>query len=408
MVNYERKVLSQPKKETQMNTNQKRLFILKHMDKTTTWLASKLKISTRTVRDHKAQIKALGLKPNDLKDKKRTAKEAVEEDIAVTKNREEKNQLQSKYKYVLRESDALKKLLAAKDGQAGVETYTIKTTKGESHETVAFVLWSDWHVEERVTPGQVSGVNEYNLDVAQARAEKLAVNTAKLVKIFQKDSSIKKIVVFLGGDFISGNLHEDSTEHNQLGTMEAMRFAKKLIASGLKYLLANTDCEIVCVCHSGNHGRITKRIHWGTENQNSVEWMAYQDMAEFFAGEKRMTFVIPEGDISYMQVYDKHVRFLHGHSVKFGGGIGGLTIPMRKAISQWDKVQPAMLTCFGHFHQRIHGGGSSAFIGNGSLIGYNAYGQSIKAEYEEPAQQFFLVSSRNGGEVTVVCPVWLD
>ena len=391
-----------------MDTNQKRLFILKHPDKTTTWLASKLKISTRTVRDHKAQIKALKLTEKDLVKKKQTAQEEVEADVVVSQDREEKQQLRRKYKHVLTENDAFRKMLAARDGQAGVETYVIKTTKGETHENVAFVLWSDWHVEERVTSGQVSGVNEYNLDIAQARAEKLAINTAKLIKIFQKDSSIKKLVVFIGGDFISGNLHEDSTEHNQLGTMEAMRFAKKLIASGLKHLLENTNCEIVCICHSGNHGRITKRIHWGTENQNSVEWMAYQDLAEFFSSEKRITFVIPEGDISYMQVFDKNVRFLHGHSVKFGGGSGGLTIPMRKAISQWDKVQPAMLTCFGHFHQRIHGGGSSAFIGNGSLIGYNAYGQSIKAEYEDPAQQFFLVSSRNGGEVTVVCPVWLD
>lgn len=385
-----------------MDTNQKRLFISKHMDKSTQWIAKKLKLATRTVREHKAIIKA-GWKPEG-----KSVKDVVQDDIDRVSQKEESGQLKAKYKALLSEVDALRKRESARSHLKGTETHAIKAQKIGSHENTAFMLWSDWHVEERVTSGQVNGVNEYTLDIAKERAEKLAVNGARLVKIFQKESTIKNLVIFLGGDFISGNLHEDSAEKNQLGTMEAMRFAKNLIASNLKYLLANTDCNIVCVCHSGNHGRITKRIHWGTENQNSVEWVAYQDLADFFGEEKRIKFIIPEGDMSYIDIYDKRVRFLHGHSVNYGGGIGGITIPMRKAISQWDKVQPAMLTCFGHFHQRIHGGGMSGFIGNGSLIGYNAYGQSIKAEYEPPAQQFFLVSSRNGGEVTVVCPIWVD
>jgi len=385
-----------------MDTNQKRLFISKHMDKSTQWIAKKLKLATRTVREHKAIIKA-GWKPEG-----KSVKDVVQDDIDRVSQKEESGQLKAKYKALLSEVDALRKRESARSHLKGTETHAIKAQKSVSHENTAFMLWSDWHVEERVTLGQVNGVNEYTLEIAKQRAEKLAVNGARLVKIFQKESTIKNLVIFLGGDFISGNLHEDSAEKNQLGTMEAMRFAKNLIASNLKYLLANTDCNIVCVCHSGNHGRITKRIHWGTENQNSVEWVAYQDLADFFGEEKRIKFIIPEGDMSYIDIYDKRVRFLHGHSVNYGGGIGGITIPMRKAISQWDKVQPAMLTCFGHFHQRIHGGGMSGFIGNGSLIGYNAYGQSIKAEYEPPAQQFFLVSSRNGGEVTVVCPIWVD
>lgn len=385
-----------------MDTNQKRAFIAKHKDKSSAWLAQKLGIAPRTVREHRLMIKN-GWKP----EKKKDIKESIDNDLDVMHKKEETGDLKKKVKQLLSEVDTLRKREAIRKTLKGTETYTIKKQVINKHENTAIMLWSDWHVEERVTKGQV-GVNEYNLDIAKQRSETLASNAARLIKIFQRDAVIKTLVIFLGGDFISGNLHEDSAEKNQLGTMEAMRFAKKLIASNLKYLLENTDCDIICVCHSGNHGRITKKIHWGTENQNSVEWMAYQELSDYFEDEKRLKFVIPEGDMSYLKVYDKYVRFLHGHSVKFGGGVGGITIPMRKAIGQWDKVQPAVVTCFGHFHQRIHGGGMSGFIGNGSLIGYNAYGQSIKAEYEEPAQQFFLISSRNGGEVTVVCPIWVN
>ena len=55
------------------------------------------------------------------------------------------------------------------------------------------------------------------------------------------------------------------------------------------------------------------------------------------------------------------------------------------------------LSCSGHFHQLIH---DSAFVSNGSLVGYNPYALSIKAEYEKPAQSFFLIDKKRGKTVT--------
>ncbi len=85
--------------------------------------------------------------------------------------------------------------------------------------------------------------------------------------------------------------------------------------------------------------------------------------------------------------------------------MGGITIPVRKAIAQWNNPIRADLTVFGHFHQLIDGGD---FLGNGSLIGYNTYAQAIKASYEEARQLFWLVSARNGGQKSVTAPIWLD
>jgi hypothetical protein len=108
---------------------------------------------------------------------------------------------------------------------------------------------------------------------------------------------------------------------------------------------------------------------------------------------------------SYVEVFGLTLRFLHGHSIKFGGGIGGITIPIRKAISQWNKVRKADLTVMGHFHQCVDGGD---FIVNGSLIGYNAFAQFIKADYEPPRQQFFLITDYRGGEKSVVAPIRVE
>src|ERR1700675_2711512 len=43
-----------------------------------------------------------------------------------------------------------------------------KLSKGTS-ESAAVVVWSDHHCEEDVTPGQVSGKNEFNLEVYDRR-----------------------------------------------------------------------------------------------------------------------------------------------------------------------------------------------------------------------------------------------
>lgn len=75
----------------------------------------------------------------------------------------------------------------------------------------------------------------------------------------------------------------------------------------------------------------------------------------------------------------------------------------KMAISQWTKAKQADLDVFGHFHQFKDGGN---FICNGSLIGYNAYAVSIKADFEQPVQAFFMMN--NQGRKIMVTPIFLE
>jgi hypothetical protein len=106
---------------------------------------------------------------------------------------------------------------------------------------------------------------------------------------------------------------------------------------------------------------------------------------------------------SYLQVYDTTIRFQHGHAIKYGGGVGGIYIPVNKAIAQWNKARHADLDVFGHFHQQRDGGN---FVVNGSLIGYNAFAMSIKADYEQPKQALFLMDKKRGR--TCLWPLFLE
>jgi hypothetical protein len=77
--------------------------------------------------------------------------------------------------------------------------------------------------------------------------------------------------------------------------------------------------------------------------------------------------------------------------------VGGIYIPVHKALAGWNRGQRADLDLFGHFHQQVDGG---SFVCNGSLIGYNAFALSIKAALERPQQTLLLIDKKRGRTCT--------
>ncbi len=329
---------------------------------------------------------------------------APEEAIKELRAKEYKTTAAKQYKSLLNKYDAInKQLVASMELKKAVSTHTVKATRGVNSEATAVCLLSDWHVEEEIRPATVMGMNEYNLDIAKARADMCFVNIAKLVKKEQQAIQIKELVVGLLGDFITGRLHEENMENAQLPPMQATIFAQELIESGINFLLNNTKLNMTFVCRAGNHSRITKKIHFSTELGNSLEYMMYHNLKLRFADEKRIKFVIPESYHAYIDIYGFTMRMHHGHAVRFAGGVGGLTIPLNKAIHQWNLTRPATFDAIGHWHQYLP---MPRAVVNGSLIGFSAYALANKFEFEPPTQAFFLVDKKRGKTVNI--PILFD
>lgn len=278
---------------------------------------------------------------------------------------------------------------------------------GIKSESVAIVAWSDHHSEEKVLSEAVGGRNEFNLKKYDQRFTNLTHGTLSWLEIESVKTTIKTLVIALLGDFISGSIHEDLAESNFLSPIEAIYNAQEHLISGLKFILehAPKDLELVIVCHSGNHGRMTKKQRIATEIGNSLEQYMYYTIRDFFKNEKRVKFLIATGYHSFVEFFNGNyvVRFHHGHQINYQGGVGGLTIPVNKAIAQWNKARVVNLDVFGHFHTKFDGGN---FIANGSLIGYSPYAVSIKASYEKPSQTFFLIN-KEYNEKTIVAPIYV-
>lgn len=277
---------------------------------------------------------------------------------------------------------------------------TIKPDKSMDAEATAFAIASDWHVEETVDPKTVNGLNEFTLTIAQKRIRAFFANVVKLTEIQRKGAKIDRLVLHLGGDLMTGYIHEELQESNGLSPTETVLWLQDEITTGVHFLSSHFS-EIIIPCNYGNHGRTTRKPRHATGAKNSYEWMLYHVLAKSL--KDKAAFHISDGYHLLLDVYDKTVRLHHGDGLQYQGGIGGLTIPVEKAIAAWNKGIRADLDIFGHWHQSQQ---NPKWICNGSLIGYNAYSVAIKAPYESPSQTYFLMDKQRGR--TITAPIFLD
>ncbi len=329
--------------------------------------------------------------------------ELLQSTVAKETQTKEKKQIRSLVDR-LRESDARQAFLdAAKTYRAPPCIMRSEHSSG-LRDMTALALGSDWHVEEPVEPESVAYRNEYNLEIAAKRIKRFfqGIIWNVLHHRASKNIVIRNLVLWLGGDLITGYIHPELIENNLLSPTEALRFVMPLIRDGIHTLLKVLKLDHIEIpCSHGNHGRTTDKTRITSGSANSYENLMYHCLAEEFREDTRVHFEITASPHQYVQVYDFMLHFHHGDSVRYQGGVGGLGVPLLKAIAPWDLLKKADYHYVGHFHQLADFG---RVLVNGSLIGYGPYSQWIRAGYEPPQQMFHLIDSKRGK--CQVTPLW--
>lgn len=296
------------------------------------------------------------------------------------------------------QSSQLEVALALSEAKPG-KCLKISTGATGDGESVAFAIASDWHVEETIDPKTVNHLNEFSLTIAEERIEKFFRRVVRMTEIQRSGAKIDTLVLGLLGDLMTGYIHEELRETNGLSPTETVLWLSDRVGAGLQ-LLAKNFAHLVIPCSYGNHGRNTIKPRHATGAKNSYEWMLYNILAKQFP---QFDWRIADGYHNYLEVDGRIVRFHHGDGLKYQGGVGGLTIPVEKAIAQWNRAIKADLDVFGHWHQSQQ---NPKWISNASLIGHNAYAISIKAGFEPPSQTYFLMNKKRGR--TITAPIFLD
>jgi hypothetical protein len=278
--------------------------------------------------------------------------------------------------------------------------------QSKSNSAIPIFIWSDWHVEEYVDRRKTLGKNEFDLEICEQRVNTCVRSTVKMIRHIRESSKVESVFLFLGGDFITGDIHQELVETNCLGPAEATVFARRLIATGLATIAEEAYLKKIRVaCAVGNHGRTTKKMQFKNGTEKSFETIIYAELASEF-NSSRFEWEISKGGVGMSWLSDEFgVRTAHGHQIRYAGGIGGLTIPLTKWIHRQDQTIQAGFNLIGHHHQ--YGLPTGRCLGNGSLIGWTEYAAENGFSYEPP-QQAGCVYDVTRNRVTGVFPVFCE
>lgn len=250
-------------------------------------------------------------------------------------------------------------------------------------------LWSDWHWGEVVDLRQMDGYNEYNPGIACKRLKTLVESTIDYCYRHITNPTYPGIVICLGGDMVSGDIHEELAKSNAQTLMESILDLSANISTALKEIhRAFGRVHVVCV--TGNHGRTTHKPVAKGRNATNADWLSYGFASRETAHIPGITWQIADSNDSVFDVYGKRYLLTHGDSlgVKGGDGIIGAAGPIIRGTKKLKAAYAASgchidTVLMGHFHNYMTLPGITV---NDCLKGYDEWARSMRFEPHPPSQ----------------------
>lgn len=378
-------------------------------------VADALDISERTVRRKAQKFRDEGVsiidrsKPfqqQEQPDAKEEVPETLEEKARSARLKEEnkrlKTELKNAYTKVADHHELSELIHEVKNTKFNVSPNWL-TSKNVDVTGIPVLFLSDIHFDEVVHPNQVGGVNQYNRVVAEDRIKHTFDTAVKLLN-GMNNAKYEGIVCALGGDLVSGSIHDELSETNNAPILQTVVRLVEILAEGIEQL-ADHFGKVYAPCVVGNHGRLHHKPRMKNKVFENYEWLVYQFLAKHFENDSRVTFHISDGaDVSF-SIYGTRFLLEHGDNYRGGNGISGIFSALMLGAHRKNKQQSTIGNSFdvlmlGHFHQYVH---MNSIIVNGSIKGYDEYAYNKTFAVEPPQQALFVVHPEHG--ITYRMPV---
>lgn len=258
---------------------------------------------------------------------------------------------------------------------------------------------SDRHYAEVIDPDEVQGWNGYDIETCERRVNTFMEAACALGPRWMADTNCDGVLYTMGGDEISGDIHEELILTNEITSLDAIQGASELHVACLNMLL-DVFPKIHVAAVPGNHGRTTKKPTAKKYGALSYDIMIAKLVAREFADDERVSFDIAAGPDVMTDIYDWQVLTTHGDKIGTGGGQGfaGPVLPIirggTKMTLQYGRagLQPDLIL-MGHYHTSANPPG---ILANGSVPGVSEYGFGIRGSIEPPKQWLGVIRSRWG------------
>ena len=271
--------------------------------------------------------------------------------------------------------------------------------------SVPTLMLSDLHWGETVSGKEMGGLNAYDLAIARKRLDTVVSKAISLLRGSIQGEKYPGFVLVLGGDFLTGDIHEELRETNEGTTLQALLDLYECMISQID-LLQREFGKVYVPCEPGNHGRTTHKPRYKRRNASNMDWLLYQFLARHYQNNPNVIVDAPVTPEMNFQVLGHTYHLCHGDQLGKGGdGIIGFVGPVirgdhRRRSLQAQINRPYDTLLHGHYHTYM---ATKKFISNGSLIGYSEYSAGFGFGFELPQQAFWLTHADHG--ITFSMPV---
>ena len=227
----------------------------------------------------------------------------------------------------------------------------------------AVVQLTDMHYGETVRANATLGLRAYNPAVARRRAEAFAVNVSKLVrhKLAGEGRDLAGLVLVLGGDMLSGEIHDELAATNAVTNQQAVEDLLDIIGGVVAHLVAEFG-RLYVVGVPGNHGRLTRKPWAKGYAERNADWLLYRLLKREAAARHgdAVTVHVPADRDARIVVLGNRLLITHGDALGVKGGdghvgpVGPIVRGAIKVARQYERAgQPIDWVLLGHWHQRV-------------------------------------------------------
>jgi hypothetical protein len=279
----------------------------------------------------------------------------------------------------------------------------------ETHHAIPCMMLTDIHWDETVRPVEVEGYNCYNRPIAEMRVKKAFTSAVKIPRDYFAGVKYDGFQLFLGGDLMSGIIHEELLETNQGTLCESILTVVEPLEAGIN-LLAKEYGKINITSVVGNHGRRTRKPRAKFRATDNFDWLVYKLIEKSMRGRKDVSMQVGESADAPVNVYGTRYRLTHGDQFHGGSGISAELSPLligqhRKSKRQQAIGNPYDVMVMGHWHQTLYLP-SKGIIMSGSVVGYNEFAYISNFAPEPPQCSLWLTTPERG--ITLSSPVFVQ
>ena len=298
--------------------------------------------------------------------------------------------------------DKIKDLEWAAQASFAPAQWTLPTHPRKKREHMPYLLTSDFQVGEVIRAEETEAGYGYDSDIFRRRYRRLIDTTIYLsIDHGGKLWKYPGIIYSRGGDTISGGIHDELRETDDMTPIEACECVFEEESAGIEKLAdAFGRVEVKSPDAAGNHDRDTFKPRSKKAGAHSYDRLISYMLRRHFKNDKRVTFQTSESFDVLFPIYNMNILLTHGDRMGSRGGQGfiGPAATILRGAQKVIMEQAALgrrvdRVDHGHFHTPII---MDWVLSNGCLPGYSEYAKSFRMRPTPPVQMLLYHHPRRG------------